>query len=254
LRSPEVVRLLKDMIRLSPAAVRGIFPSLNGSTAAPHFTTVLELACKKIPDMALVTAVIDAWPAVFYLPPTGALTDAPSEIASVVAREAFGMCLAVVEVLLHETTEDAVDEEIRECVRRAVAQGLPRDEMHGSSLDVVRAIRYLITSDQDRQRLRSDLFFDGFVQQFLWSHRPLGEMILRVYHMNKAGRLEATEAGISTARQAHILAAATNNLSCLFLHLRDCPVPLAGNEAAKALPQSDADSSGRSSPSLQDPS
>jgi hypothetical protein len=63
--------------------------------------------------------------------------------------------------------------------------------------------------------------------------------------MNKAGRLpdrsneeagEAPEAVISAGFHARILAAASDDVSCLFVHLRDHPAFVAGNDATAPVP------------------
>jgi hypothetical protein len=63
----------------------------------------------------------------------------------------------------------------------------------------------------------------------------LQDFVTGVYRMNMAGRLGPEEAGdasrargaaVPAERHARILAAAGDNLSSLFLHLRDCSLDL----------------------------
>jgi hypothetical protein len=83
---------------------------------------------------------------------------------------------------------------------------------------------------------------DKALKQFLRSSEDFQDLISGVYRMNRAGRLGGAEGGGAAAPDAargtldqhvRILAAAGDNLSCLFLRLRESPALFGIHEPAE---------------------
>jgi hypothetical protein len=127
-----------------------------------------------------------------------------------------------------------VPDAIRAHVRNAVGRPVPPGDLNdGGGLAAVHAVPAHIRGPALGQ-LRSEVLSDGALQAFLRSSQDFQDLISGVHRMNKAGRLEGPPGGGAAAEQhARILAAAGDNVSCLFLHLRESPA-LFGGRAAEA--------------------
>jgi hypothetical protein len=225
--APGAIPLLKEMFRRAPQSVRGTFRSGK--------TTALELVCQNRHCAELVSPVMESWPAALCFSLMGNLNDLPGAISSTVKSEARRMFLSLIEVLLHETTRWIVPDAIRERVREAVGQVVDIDcLLERGSFPVVQEIQKTVTGDALGQ-LRSEILKNDELQQLLQSHESLQDMVTGVYLMNKEGRLGCEGADddpdtFPTGRHIFILEAAKDNLSCLFLHLRQCPTLFAGRD------------------------
>jgi hypothetical protein len=166
-----------------------------------------------------------------------------AEVADAVATGARAAFLAAADVLIHETTLGMVPDPIRARVRQILGRQVPPDvASNGSSHALLRSVRDRVRGDA-LWRLRSDVLDDADLQSFLQSSQVFQDLISGVYRMNKAGRLgglggqiggsevdgEAAAAAAGSRgdaaveRHARILAAAGDNLSCLFLRVRESP-------------------------------
>jgi ankyrin repeat protein len=267
------LHLLVEMVRRSPLSVRGTFsfdpPFSFDPDARSNGTTVLEVACTRIPRAEkLVLLVMEAWPAALCVSLAFDLRDLglPQELETAMTREARLMLLALVEVLLHETTREiAVDaiqggihsdaprgvvlDTIRNHILRAVGQRVDDDVgrlVLGGSIGLVQEIQKNVRGDSFGA-LRSDVLYHHDLQQLLEEHEPLLEMVTGVYHMNRAGRLgpegnvvnesEVIPDSTAFSAQQHVrvLESVKDNLSCLFLHVRGCPALFA--RVRKANPE-----------------
>jgi hypothetical protein len=244
--------VLQEVVCRSAESVRGTFRPFQSS---PVYTA-LEVACSRslghghgpprTPFTRLVPAVMEAWPAALCVSLLGRLTDLPEEIAPAVRHKAGAMFLALMEVLLHDTTEGVVPGPVRERVRRLVGQAVGRlVDMDRVGSRIVASVLYRHVRDHDFHRLRSEILDDEPLQGFLRTNAPVQEMATGLYHMNEAGRLVgrtsegSPEAVISPRRHARILEAAGGNVSCLFVHLREFAALLAGSGARAARPPVD---------------
>jgi ankyrin repeat protein len=225
---PGAIPLLKEMFRRAPQSVRGTFEFWHGSGK----TTALELACQNRHCADLVSPVMESWPAALCF-----LNDLLGEISSTVESEARRMFLSLIEVLLHETTRWIVPGAIRERVREAVSKVVDIDCLvERGSFPIVQEIQKTVTGDALGQ-LRSEILNNDELQQLLQSHESLQDMVTGVYLMNKEGRLGCEGAEddpdtFSNGRHICVLEAAKDNLSCLFLHLRQCPTLFASRDGA----------------------
>jgi hypothetical protein len=166
--------------------------------------------------------------------------------------------LALVEVLLHETTREVASDPIRhgaaessrgvvsEATRGRVLQAVGKFVdvtmlSKDGSFAVVQEIQECVHGD-DFGALRSDVLRDRDVHQLLEAQKSILDMVTGLYLMNKAGRLRpeggrAPDSSAFSARwHVRVLESAKDNLSCLFLHLRGCPA-LFGEPAEEALAQ-----------------
>jgi hypothetical protein len=251
---PPVLQLLRGMVERAPGAVLGLYnrepaplPIVSEPQGPPPASTVLEKVCTFQDGLALAELVTEAWPAALCFSFTeGMPDDIPEETARAFAVEAHFMVLALTEVLLHDTTRGVVPDPIRERVLRAVSQIVRPCETNGSSLSLVQAIQNRVRG-QDRQEFRSAVLNHDALQNFLQGEGDILEMVTSLYRMNRAGRIrDLEEAGAvsgtssSAGRHVRILSAAGKDLSCLFLHLRDCCDSLvAGGDDATAPSNSD---------------
>jgi ankyrin repeat protein len=251
--APPPPRLLHEMVRRSPQSVRGIIIGAPYDGAPPVASTALEAVCMRTPSAEyLVLAVMKAWPQALCLSLTGNLNRL--RVAQHVAAEVTGgariMFLALVEVLLHDTTRGAireghgaadstrgvVSEATRGRVLRAIGQFVNvRMLLQDCSFAVVQEILKKVHGD-DFWALRSDVLNDHDVRETLVAQESLLEMVTGVYCMNKAGRLgpegsTAPDSAAFSARQhVQVLESAKDNPSCLFLHVRGCPALFAQPE------------------------
>jgi hypothetical protein len=146
------------------------------------------------------------------------------EIAPSVTSEACATFLALVEVLLHESTGGVVPDEIRDRVRRLATDSFippPIDATNLVASGIVRLLRFQLPGFHV-ERLRSDILDDPALQEFLRTREDFQDLVNGVYRMNKAGRGVAQASVVSAERQVRVLQAARGDLSSLFLHLRDC--------------------------------
>jgi hypothetical protein len=183
--------------------------------------------------------------------------DLPHELMSAVTFEARLVFLALVEVLLHETTREIVPNPSRNGVADST-HGIVTEGIRGRVLEAVgRALRAVGQSvevnmlmkagsfavAQEIQNsvlgdnfgaLRFDVLNDDDLQQLLGAHESLMEMVTGVHRMNKAGRIGSEgnrapdSAAFSAQRHVQVLESTEDNLSCLFLHVRGCPALFAG--------------------------
>jgi ankyrin repeat protein len=238
--------LLEGMIRRAPGSVRGTFTCRTWHWQ-DNVVTCLELACARRETAELVPRILEAWPFALCVSLLGDLSGfLPDAVAAEVRREADAMLVALIEVLLHDTTLGVVPDPVRAHVRRAVCRLAPPGT--GSSLAVVQSVQ---NPSLPRQELRANVLGSDELQAFLWSHGDVEELVTGVYRMNKEGRLGGSEEGegcpiaLSASQHVRILQATKDNLGCLFLHLRDCPVLFAGAEVATAYTRpTDADAAG----------
>jgi ankyrin repeat protein len=188
--APECLQFLKGMFQRAPGSVRGRFKRRVGFAGHYATTTALETACNCIPDIGLIRPMIDEWAAALFLSLRGTLEDLPHAIASTVINEARIMFLALIEVVLHETTKGVVSDEIRERVRQILeplivdVDGL----LNRGSLAVVRAIQEAVRGHAFSE-LRSKVLNDDDLLQLLHDNVSLQELITGVYRMNKVGRI-----------------------------------------------------------------
>jgi hypothetical protein len=240
--------VLEEIVCRSAESVRGTFRDWRTSLVY----TALEVACTRslghgrTPFTRLVPTVMEAWPAALCVSLLGRLTDLPEEIAPAVRHKAGAMFLALMEVLLHDTTETVVPGPVRERVRRLVGQAVGRlVDMDRVGSRIVASVLHRHVRDHDFHRLRSEILDDEPLQGFLRANAPVQEMATGLYHMNEAGRLVgrtsegSPEAVIPPWRHARILEAAGGNVSCIFVHLREFPALLAGSGARAARPPVD---------------
>jgi hypothetical protein len=247
--TPQRVRLLEEMARLSSQSVRGTIKRFwPFERDKPTTTTVLEMVCEHTPlAESLVLTVMKAWPAALCVSLKGDLDGLglPQNVASQVTGEARLVFLALVEVLLHETTREVASDPIRhgaaettrgavsEATRGRVLQALGRFAdvtmlSKDGSFAVVQEIQKCVQGD-DFGALRSDVLSDRDVSQTLEAQESLLDMVTGLYLMNKAGRLgpegrRAPDiAAFSEQQHVQVLESAKDNLSCLFLYLRGCP-------------------------------
>jgi hypothetical protein len=198
----------------------------------------LSEACRLWPSPPLVAALIEAHPAALCVSLTRDLTSLSREIAPAVTSEARATFLALVEVLLHETTDGVVPDEIRDRVRRIATNRFvppPIDATNLVAWEIVRILRFRLRGPLLR-RVRWDVLGDYALLEFLRTREDVQELVNGVYRMNKVGR-DASQAGvISGERQVRVLQAARGDPSSLFLHLRDCDSLFArvGSEEGRA--------------------
>jgi hypothetical protein len=233
--SPQALELLRSMVRRAgPASVR-TFESARKFGVAKKFAiddTALDHAYRYCPKPSVIEIVVDAWPAVLYLKEIGKWAkECPEGLREYVGGESHAVFLALVEVLLHETTSDAVPGSIRRSARQALEGFVPTGEAAGSSsLAAVRAIQKHVQG-QDRQReLRRVVLDNSELQEFLQGAGAIQDLVAGLYRMNKAGRLRVEGSSGSSKEQRHavVLQGAIDDPSCLFLHLRECDDILAG--------------------------
>jgi hypothetical protein len=222
---------LKSMVR------RGGSKSLSGARTD---LTALQLACVHCPNLELVSCLMNARPLALCTSLTGDLAFVPAVVAPAVIAEARTMFLALVEVLLHDTTEWIVPDPVRERARQVIQRYVPSpDELEKrGGLSFVKRIRQLCVGDSFRW-LRSDTLNAPDLQRLLQRNEEIQDLVTGVYRMNMAGRLgpdwiedvpeRNLNVAVSADQQPQILVAAGGNLSCLFLHLRDCPVLFLGD-------------------------
>jgi hypothetical protein len=128
---------------------------------------------------------------------------------------------------------------IREHVRQVVRSYVPRDVLSRGTLAAVRAIRSCV-HENDLDRFHADLL-DGS-EEFLASEESVRELVAEVGRMNRAGRLEvAPDTASAGEHHARILSAAGDSLSCVFLHLRDCPAAMSRIRLPTAADVGDGD-------------
>jgi hypothetical protein len=143
-------------------------------------------------------------------------------VAGFYRKNKAGRFLALVEVLLHERTSETVPNYIRRSVLRALERFVPAGELNGSSsLEAVRAIQRHVREQERERELRSKVLDNPELQEFLKGAWAIQELAAGFYIMNKAGRLDVVE-GSSSYHHALVLESAGDNLSCLFLHMREC--------------------------------
>jgi hypothetical protein len=224
--SPEALQLLKEMIHRAPESVRATVLEESRNV------TVLEKACIIVPDRELVAILIETWRAALCVSLPGGSTGISNEIASMVTSEAHDVLLAMIELALHESTLGVVPDSARDHVRQVVGQFVPREALNRSSLAVARAIKNQIP-EQDYQQLRFAVLSNEALQEFLLKDEAFQDLLDGIYRMNKEGRLNESnpvggDSGSVVSVEMHIrtLAAAGNDLSCHFIHLRGFPVTM----------------------------
>jgi hypothetical protein len=243
--SPEVLHLLSNTIRQAPESVlgpircEGTGQLWNLDEDATVNSSVLEVVCLKRAYWGLVSTVLEVWPASVLLVDTQLLPPAlppnigPPELSTAVRAEAHAMILAVIDVLLHDTTRGFVPEPVREHVRQSVGRFLPPQGdlvgRGGSSMANVRAVQS-IQDDTKRQELRDAVMGNADLETFLNDRgEDFERLVTGVYRMNKAGRLgafdgaESVAIAVSAGTHVQILDAVRDDLDCLFLHLRESP-------------------------------
>jgi hypothetical protein len=190
----------------------------------------LSKVCKQNPDLELVSLLIELWILALCLSQYDPVLK-DYELTS----ESRLMLLALVEILLHDTTKGAVPDPVRDHVRQSVTSYTSADEL-AASRGVVRAIPHHVLGD-DLQQLRTLILRFAPLQELLTQPLLSGDesfqnFLVGVYLMNKAGRHrlrspEQQDGGAPDAKadqHLRVLMAAVDNPSCLFLHLRDCDV------------------------------
>jgi hypothetical protein len=255
--TPESLECIKAFIRRAPESIRGTY-ICTIAYRFPHScvsTTALELACTKDPLTELVSSVLEAWPIALCVSLTGDLTRLHEalpgkhldlkkfreDLQPTLQAEARSMFLALVDVLLHDTTRGCVPDPVRDHVRHVSGMLVPPHLLDGGGIEATQAIRILVP-EHAFHRLRSDVLTNERVQQFLQSHEPIQDMVTGVYRMNKAGRSGGSDAfgdaAVDAPRSAdlhlRVLESAADDLSCVFLHLRDCCGSLFGRGDGKA--------------------
>jgi hypothetical protein len=197
--------------------------------------TALACVDRDHPHPELVSALVETWPLALCMSFHRGI---PNSIAIMVKSEARAVLQALIEVVLHDTTGGAVPapvrDHIRSVVRRLVA---PEDIVAGnsrSSLAVAQRVHAHIRGDAFCQ-LRSEVLTNGDLQWLLAEREDFRDFLTGLYRMNMAGRLGPEEAGdasrawgaaVPAEQHARTLAAAGDNLSSLFHHLRDCSLDL----------------------------
>jgi ankyrin repeat protein len=248
--SRQAVEILKAMIQLAPASVRGTFNSAPSPDDPPLRRTVLESVCTFRGAPELTSFVLQAWPIALCVSLTGTLNNVPEDVALIIKQEARDVFLAMLEVLLHDTTQGVVPEPIRVQVRRLVCRLLPPEAQDRGGFVAAQVIRSLVHG-QAFQQLRSDVLTTEALGEYLLSHESFQDLITGVYRMNKAGRSDGSNevgdrtvespAPVGRSRGEHdsatlhlsVLESAMDDLSCVFLHLRDCCGSLLGRDDGK---------------------
>jgi hypothetical protein len=169
----------------------------------------------------------------------------------ILKAEARAIYLALVEVLLHDTTRGCVPDPVRDHVRRESGSLVPPHALDRGGFAAAQAIR-MIVPEHAFHRLRSDVLTNKQVQQFLRSHEPIQDMVTGVYRMNEAGRSGGSDAFGDSSVDAprpfdlhlRVLESAGDDLSCVFLHLRDCCGSLFGRGDGNAAAGAAATSPG----------
>jgi hypothetical protein len=190
----------------------------------------LSKVCKENPDLELASMFIELWILAVCLSQFDPVRE-DYELTS----ESRLMLLALVEILLHDTTKGAVPDPVRDHVRQSVISDTSADELT-SNRGVVQAIHELFLGE-DLQQLRSLILrfpplLELLTHPLLSGDALFQNFLVGVYLMNKAGRHHVRSperqdgGGPDTKAYQHlrVLMAAIDNPSCLFLHLRDCDV------------------------------
>jgi uncharacterized surface anchored protein len=99
----------------------------------------------------------------------------------------------MVEVLVCDATPWPVPNRVRDQIRQAVRRVVPADELTNGSFEITRAFRSRLRGEV-LEKLRSETLVDKEVQDFLTSNETIQDQITRVYRVNKAGRLDGTNA------------------------------------------------------------
>jgi hypothetical protein len=223
------LQFLLEMVRRAPKSAR-VLSSRHSNGIAQ--STALELACKKLPNLELVSALIEACPIALCVAPKAELVDLPPQVAGKVEFEADAMFLALAEVVLHDITIGVIDDRIRDHAAQLVRKFVPIDSWDAGSYGIIQAVNARVLGE-DRQRLRSRVLGFDPLQEYLRATQPMQELITGVYRMNKAGRQpgkreaagsEAPSTETDLERHIRVLEAAGDNLSCAFIHLRDSPI------------------------------
>jgi hypothetical protein len=229
-QQPKVLRLLMEMVRRAPDSIRVV--------PRQAMYTALSLACIFCPHPPLVALLLkhwmiavcvcpfDAWANRFEELPCEVLQsnqDASQDVRDLIDVETMEMTLALLEVLLLDTTwafVPSVQYRIQEAIR-----------IHAPAVELRGQIHSYVTSEAIRSldpsllaSLRSGILKTDPLQQLLRESAPLRDFASGVYSMNKAGR-SASRPGTSASpvHQVRILETAKDNLDCLFLHLRQSP-------------------------------
>jgi hypothetical protein len=145
--------------------------------------------------------------------------------------EARAMFLALIEVLVDETTKGVAPESVRDLVSKTIDPFVPKAVRERGGFFAAQTFLDLAGGQSAESELRSQVLGSNELQVFLRSSVPFQDFLTGVYRMNKAGRLgkSTTQAGrgldetASALRHTRILEAAIDDASCLFLHLRVCP-------------------------------
>jgi hypothetical protein len=220
--------LLEAVRRGGPRSVWGSHRDI--ATGHDAFDTALEASFECCPDATLVSVLLEVWPFALCVCLTRPRADLLRgyDFVPAIAKETRGTLLALIEALLHDTSEGVVPRLIREHLRQAVGRLLlPNQDLESKGgFEVARLIQERARGEVF-QRLRSDVLNFEALQDLLRFDHALQEMVTAMYRMNRAGRLLAHEANKDGAPEtseghARILVAAGDNLSCVFLHLRDC--------------------------------
>jgi hypothetical protein len=230
--SPDALQLLLDMIKEG-----------GPRSLATNYDQAVELCVKyQYPwNLELASLLMEVHPAALCIC-FGECDVRGSELADMMVPGICAAFLAAAEVLLHETTRGIVPDPVQARVRQALGRHIPPDVMrNGSSLALARSVRECVHGD-DLWRLRSRVLDDEALKPFLRSSEDFQDLISGVYRMNRAGRLGGTEGGGAASPDAargaleqhvRILAAAGDNLSCIFLRLRESPALFGIHEPAE---------------------
>jgi hypothetical protein len=200
--SPDQVRFLQELIRRAPNSIRNMY-------------MYLEDLLVLYPNPSLVDTLIEAWPVALLFVCLGRC-DIPDEVDILLKRRLRELFLVLHDVLLHDA-RGTVPDQVRDLFRRSagvLADLVEETNTMVSSFDVFSAIRTDVRGEHlsfwERQPLE-EFFFDD--EAFL-------EFVNGMYRMNRAGRAAGSGSAMQDLR---ILEAGKDDLSCLFLHLRNCP-------------------------------
>jgi hypothetical protein len=202
--SPDQVSFLQQLIRRAPNSIRRLF--IEG---------YVVFGCK---HLSLVETLIEAWPVGLLSVVCIERYDIPDDIDILVKRKLRELFLVLHDVLLHDTRgRGAVPKPVRNLFRRCA--GVLTDLVEEtnttvSSFDVFKAMRTNVRGADlcFFKRLTLDDFFE--------TDKAFLGFVNGMYRMNRAGRAGGSGSAMQDLR---ILEAGKDDLSCLFLHLRDCP-------------------------------
>jgi hypothetical protein len=228
--NPQIpVPLLTRMVNMAPDSIR---------TLICEFQTPLLDACHFIPDVNLTALLIDAWPIALCLRgrsrwirewclPLEAVSQGNGvnspELKNLVDRETKEIFLAFVEFVMHETAH-RVPSPIKEHLESAIRRTLPVTlDLHhqASSFAIAQSIRSSLDYPIE---LCTSVLCEETTQTWLREEEQLRDLVCGLYRMNKVvGRAHGYgQGGSSASRELDILQCVTDNLDCIFLHLREC--------------------------------